>query len=360
MSQAPRPGPRKLTINDIASEAGVSKKTVSRVINGEKYVNEETRAKVIEVMAALHFSPNPQARSLAARRSFLLGMVYPRVAASFSDFMPYVVGVQEGVLSYCRAKGYELVVHPCDYEHADVASEIDAFLKRAEPAGVVLLPPASEFTDVLDLLDRNGRKFVRISQQLDGHPSPGVGCDVRKATEAMTVHLIGLGHRRIAFVGGQTSFSQSEARRSGYRDALARYGIPVDDTLIVKGLWSFDSGKEQGHHLLAMNEPPTAIFASSDEMAAGVLMAAHERGIDVPGALSVAGFNDMPIATRVWPPLTTIRQPVYDFGRVAAEALIELIEDPVGTQPGVNRAVPFELISRASVGPVPRVGVTSA
>ena len=315
MNESRRTGGKPATINDIARLAEVSKKTVSRVINNSPFVKEETRKRVEAVIAEHGFTPDPQARGLAFRRSFLVGMIYDNPSPN------YVVNMQQGVLDAVRGSGLELVVHPCNRASETFLAEVRAFVVRQKLFGVVMPPSVSEDDRVVAILREADCPYVRIaSVSLDEPACMVVTHDSRGAARAAR-HLAGLGHRRIAFISGPDSFRSSHERGQGFREGLAEYGLSLDDACVRQGAYTFESGVEAAQSLLSMREPPTAIFAGNDEMAIGVMKAARDAGLDVPRDLSIVGFDDLPMASRVWPNLTTVRLPIRDMGRMAAEKL---------------------------------------
>ena len=314
MSDPKRSG-KPATINDVARLAGVSKKTVSRVINNSPFVREETRAKVEAVIAEAGFSPDPQARGLAFRRSFLVGMIYDNPSPN------YVVNMQQGVLDAVRGSGLELVVHPCNRASENFLADVQGFVVRQKLFGVVMPPSVSEDERVVAMLRDADCPYVRIaSVSLDEPARMVVTNDSLGAAEAAR-HLAELGHTRVAFISGPDSFRSSHERGRGFAEGLAEHGLTLDPAYVRRGAYTFESGVEAATDLLAMPDPPTAIFAGNDEMAIGVMKAARDRGMDVPFDLSIVGFDDLPMASRVWPNLTTVRLPVRDMGRMAAERL---------------------------------------
>ncbi len=309
-------GGRRATINDVARLAQVSKKTVSRVINQSPFVRQDTRDRVTAAIKELDFTPDPQARGLAFRRSFLVGLIYDQPSPT------YVVNMQQGVLDALKGTGLELVVHPCSRDSDTLLEDIRGFVERQRLFGVIMPPSVSEDERVIALLRELDCPYVRIaSVSLDEPASMVVTNDGIGAAEAAR-HLADLGHRRIALVRGLALFRSSSVRGKGFVDALAERGIEMDPAYDVQGAYTFRSGVEAGHALLSLPEPPTAIFALNDDMAIGVMQAARERGLDLPRDLSVVGFDDLPMAARVWPNLTSVRLPIRDMGRMAAEKLL--------------------------------------
>lgn len=315
MNEPRRTGGKPATINDIARLAEVSKKTVSRVINNSPFVKEETRKRVEAVIAEHGFTPDPQARGLAFRRSFLVGMIYDNPSPN------YVVNMQQGVLDAVRGSGLELVVHPCNRASDAFLGDVRNFIVRQKLFGVVMPPSVSEDDRVVAILKEADCPYVRIaSVSLDEPACMVVTHDSRGAAQAAR-HLAELGHRRVAFISGPDSFRSSHERGRGFSEGLAEHGLVLDDRYVRQGAYTFESGVEAATSLLAMPEPPTAIFAGNDEMAIGVMKAARDAGLDVPRDLSIVGFDDLPMASRVWPNLTTVRLPIRDMGRMAAEKL---------------------------------------
>ena len=336
----------RATINDIARLAGVSKKTVSRVINQSPFVREETRARIDAVIQQIGYTPDPQARGLAFRRSFLIGLVYDNPNAQ------YIVNNQEGVLDALRGSGFELVVHPCDRQSEDFVAGVRRFVERQKLHGVILLPPVSEDQALARTLDEIDCQYVRLaSVRLDNTPKMIVSSD-REATAEAATYLQALGHRRIGFIAGPSQHRSAHERQSGFIGALEKRGLSLPPELIVEGAYSFESGVACAEALLAQRPRPTAIFASNDEMAAGVYKAAYRLKIVIPDELSVIGFDDSPVASRLSPALTTIRLPIRDMARLAAWKLI-----PSGAVPGeagaggVAQIVPHLIVRDSTQAP---------
>ena len=313
---APEPAHGRATINDIARLAKVSKKTVSRVINRSPYVRDETRSKISAVMEKIGYAPDPQARGLAFRRSFLIGMVYDNPNAQ------YIVTMQEGALDALRDSGYELVVHPCDRKSAELVPGVRRFVTQQKLHGVIILPPLSENQALAAMLGEVGCRFVRVASAAVDEPGRMIMSDDRAATVEVAHYLESLGHRQIAMITGPRNFRSADERREGFLGALARRGVKVPASRVLEGGYTFESGVACAERLLALTPRPTAIFASNDEMAAGVYRTALKLGLSIPGELSIVGFDDTPIAARLWPALTTVRLPIRDIGRSAASMLI--------------------------------------
>jgi LacI family transcriptional regulator len=307
------------TIDDVADLAGVSIKTVSRVLNDEPSVRPDTRRRVREAMVALNYQPSLPARSLAGRRSNLLGLVYENPSAN------YVYAVQSGAIARCRESGLRLFIQPCGGGEQSVG-EILAMVAQTHVDGLVLTPPLSADAELVEALRRRGLPFVLIAPEGPSEGAPAVMMDDRAAAREMTEHLLGLGHRRIGFIAGHPGHPSSRLRERGWREALAAAGLDAEGAPRAQGFNTASSGREAGHRLLERPDRPTAIFAGNDDMAAGVILAAHECGVAVPSELSVAGFDDTELAGIVWPTLTTVHQPVYYMAHCATGLLIDRVK----------------------------------
>ena len=332
------------TINDVARLAGVSKKTVSRVINRSPLLNGDTRKRVEDVIGEIGYIPNPQARGLALRRNFLIGLVHDNPNAQT------VMNVQQGMLEALRGSEFEMVVRPLDRGSATMLQDLRHFLERQRLFGVLLMPPISENDSVAALCDSIGCRYVRMGSVALDDTDHMVASNDREAVCAATEYLIAQGHRRIGLVGGPHGFRSARERRLGFEDAMANAGIPLPRSMIADGNYTFDSGLVAAERLLDLTPRPTAIFSSNDEMAAGVIHAARQRGLDIPRDLSIIGFDDTPIAAHVWPPLTTVRWPMTSMARSAA---LKLIAGEDGMAAEVEEPSLFlsTLIRRASVAP---------
>jgi LacI family transcriptional regulator len=335
---------RRATIDDVAALAAVSIKTVSRVMNREPNVRAATREAVLDAARKLRYRPNHSARGLAGGRSFLIGLVYDNPSDS------YVVNVQGGALEAVRESGYELVLHPCNSSDRRLASEILELVSRSRLDGMILTPPVSEHEGVYRALARNATPFACIAPRRAGR-GLAVTLDDRAAAQELVDHIAGLGHRRIAIVTGPKTHVSSHLRYTGYRDALLAHGLLPDPELVFTGAYTFESGLAAAEYLLGLAKPPSAVFACNDDMAAGALHKALQRGLQVPRQLSIAGFDDMRIASQVWPSLTTVRQPAADMGRRAVQLLVNAI---AGGEKRALRQVDYTLMLRDSVCACPQ------
>jgi LacI family transcriptional regulator len=328
-------------IRDVAARAGVAVKTVSRVLNGHPYVSAETKARVEAAMQALDFRPSVAARILSGAKSNQVALIYD----NHSPY--YMFQIQTGCWEYCKEKGIRLLAQPVDVSDPRVGEQVRGLVTETHVDGIILSSPVTDCDPVLRALEAMDIPFVRISPGTNHALTSSVFMDDAQAADDMTTHLINFGHRRIGFIKGHPNHMASDDRLFGYRRALDRAGIAYEPGLVCDGEFDFESGVRAANFLLDQPDRPTAIFAANDDMAAGVLAVAHDRNLDLPSALSVAGFDDTTLARTVWPPLTTIHQPMAELARTAAEILI--------AGGDINhRRLPHTLVARASVAPPAR------
>lgn len=339
---AKRQARNRATIHEVARAAGVSIKTVSRVLNREPNVRPETSDRVTRAAAKLRYTPNIAARRLASHASFLVGLLFE----PSNHPSTYIAEVQRGAMR----QGYDLLLHPCKTEDADWTDHVERLIRQSVVDGLILTAPIADSTPMLRALRESGTPFVRISQVRPGAYPPCVRVNDEESAHAMTVHLVGHGHRRIGFIIGRATHGSSAERLRGFQRAMQEARLEIPQELLEQGNYTFESGYSASCKLLALAKRPTAIFASNDEMAAGVLLAAHERGIDIPGELSVCGFDGTPLSEQVWPQLTTVVQPVLEVAALATDLLVRRMRDePV---PAVSE-LRAEQVVRRSTGPAP-------
>ncbi|WP_225883234.1 LacI family DNA-binding transcriptional regulator [Sphingomonas aliaeris] len=331
----------RVTIKDVSREAGVSIKTVSRVLNNERYVGDDTRERVQAAVALLNFRPSMAARSLAGKRSFQIALICDNPSPY------YVYEMQSGIRDRCVQDGVRMIAQPYDRDSATLIDDVESLVDATSVDGLILTPPVTDYPAILDLLARRGVRFVRVSPGGDTGLTSCSFIDNVAAARTMTDHLIGLGHRRIGFVKGHPDYATSAHRFCGLCRGAGGGGHIARTGADPRRLLRFRVGGAAAEAMFDLPNPPTAIFASSDDMAAGVLAAAHKRGLRIPDDLSVAGFDDTALASVVWPPLTTIRQPTRAMGYQAADLLLAGDDAPIE-----RREVPFELVVRGSTGPV--------
>ena len=341
----------KATIDDVAELAGVSIKTVSRVVNREPNVRESTREKVDKAIAKLNYRPNLSARNLASQRSHLIVLVYDDPSAYEVPSSGYVIRMQQGTLRACREANYELLIHPCNYRHKKVKAELEAIIEQMRPDGFVIAAPLSNMPKIVNAIAATDTPYVRLSPGTKNGDEFMVVTNDREVSGDMTRYLASQGHERIAFIRGDPKHKAVGNRFKGYKDGLAHRNLPYVDELVVAGDNSIASGAAAAEQLLALDNPPTAIFCANDDMAAGVIRVAYRHGIEVPGQLSVAGFDDSSLARQIYPALTTVRQPLAAMAETAAATLIRHAEK--GTMPARTDSVPASLQVRDSTGPAP-------
>ena len=333
---------RAATIVDVAECAGVSIKSVSRVINLERNVSQSLRARVLEAAAKLDYQPNAAARALAGGRTFLLGLAFGNVSPNYS------VGLQTAVAERIVGTPYRMALIPLD-SVASPADEIRHVVRASGFDGLILTPPISDDAEVRRVLDELNVLFACVGPNNGDCSSTYSNNEDTRATRELIGYLAGLGHRDIAIIRGNSSHASAAARVEGFKRGLSEQGLIYRNEFDEPGLYSVDSGYEAASRLLGLLRPPSAIFACNDDMAAGTLLAARDRGLDVPAQLSIAGFDDSAIASIVTPRLTTIHQPIRQMAGDAADHLLCLIRgDPVSE----GAPVRFHLVRGASAGPI--------
>jgi LacI family transcriptional regulator len=327
-----------ITISDVAQMAGVSIKTVSRVLNREA-VGKATLARVLAAVDNLDYTPNASARALAGSRSYLIALYVDNPSAD------YVGRIERGAMAACRRSGYHLIVEALQDTGEGLREHITRLHASTRTDGVILTPPLCDNPQVLDALDAARARYVRIAPSETLERSPFLGMDDRRAAYEMTGYLLSLGHRDIAFIGGPPNHRAASQRAEGFRAAMAHASVSVRPEWVQAGEFSFRSGWDCGERLLEATNRPTAIFAGNDDMALGVMAVANRLHVDIPGELSLAGFDDSPSAQVVWPQLTTVRQPVFEMAAAAAEILIGAQRAPNQRPAGL---MDFELVVRQS------------
>ena len=332
------------TIKEVAALAEVSQMTVSRVLNDQSAVRESTRKKVQAAIRQLNYRPNVMARKVAGRSGMFIGLIYRNPSYGYlSEFLL-------GALNTCRELGHYLLVEEpfLDHDMVDLEKLEKRFLDTSIQS-LIVVPPLSEDPKLIDILKRSGISFVCVSPKPEDFGNPSVGMDDRSAAREMTEYLMSVGHERIAVITGPIDHKGSDLRFEGFVNARTAAGQPIDEKLVTRGDFTYLSGMESAAKLIAMENPPTAIFASNDDMAAGAIAAAHRAGLRVPEDISIAGFDDTQNASSIWPPLTTIRQPIREMARTAIEILANAGSRTQNLLPGPT--LDYELIIRKSVAP---------
>ncbi|MGH9940823.1 MAG: LacI family DNA-binding transcriptional regulator [Pyrinomonadaceae bacterium] len=344
---------RHITLADIAASAGVTPMTVSRVVNESGYVHTDTREKVLRVLGEMNYRRNSLARGLKRQRTDTVGLVLGDVAN------PFAAELSRGVREVLLARGYTVFI--CISEH-NVREDLAAFDTLADHRvdGLIVATRASkQSNERLEQMVDAGMPTVALGRDFRHPQADFVSADHRRGGLLATMHLIELGHTRIGFVGVSPAKGAGLKRFQGYCSALRKRGLPVDDELIVgadaapdetdnaPGYSTEAVGFESMKKLLALKRPPTAVFARNDFTALGAMSAIKKHGLRIPHDIAVVGFDDVPFATHTSPPLTTVRQPTREQGRIAAEFLLRRIErdEPL---PREERVLPCELIVRES------------
>jgi LacI family transcriptional regulator len=345
----PKPARRQrsaLTIHDVARYAGVSPMTVSRVINGEKNVRDSTREAVNAAIRDLNYAPNPAARSLAGADLIRLGLLYSNPSSAYlSEFLV-------GGLDQCSRSNIQLIVEKCE-EGGEQAAAVKLVVSGVD--GIILPPPLCDSEAIRRTLAESNTPAVAVATGRPMAEISAVRIDDFAAAQAMTRHLIALGHKRIGFVRGHPNQTASQQRLDGHLAAMTEAGLPVPDEFVEQGYFTYRSGMEAAERLLAVSPPPTAIFASNDDMAAATVAVAHRRGLDVPRDLTVVGYDDSALATTIWPELTTIHQPIADMSREAVTLLSGEIRSRRSGEEAKHRhaLLDFSLVRRQSDAPPP-------
>lgn len=332
------------TIIDVAARAGVSPMTVSRVINGQKGVKPETRKLVQEVIRELAYAPNQAARSLVTSSELQIGVIYSNPSAAFmSEFLT-------GIFEEASIRGARLELLKGERGSAPGVEAVQRLVSLGL-SGVILAPPLGENRAILNVLREAACPLAAVG----AYGVPEATCvriNDRQAAYEMARHLLSLGHRRLGFIPGNPDQAATAQRMAGFYEAVREFeGV---DVAIAQGDFSYNSGLRAAEELLSRDLPPTAIFASNDDMAAAVVSVAHRRQLDVPGQLSVAGFDDTTAAVTLWPTLTTVHQPVRALAAEALAVVVRQVKAKV-RKPGAERSIVLDhsLVSRDSAAAAP-------
>ena len=332
---------KNVTITDIARLATVSKKSVSRVLNDEPGVSEKTREHIRNIIAETGYQPDRRARALAGQGSYLLALAYNNRNPA------YVLDLLQGALEEANRLGFEIILHPVDVAVDQAPADLVRLMRRSGADGLILTPPLSESFHMFEGFRAIERPIVRVAGDDVASPIPQISFDDRAAAFAITNLILSHGDKDIAFIGGTKDSGPTRRRLAGFKDALLAQQCEIRPDWQVYGDFTFLSGIEAGTHLLGREKRPQAIMCCNDEMAAGVLQSARAEGLRVPDNLSVTGFDDAPIAQQVWPPLTTVRQPLQEIGVAAVKQLVALIRDEDAEK--IQSSFSHGLVERSSV-----------
>lgn len=330
------------TINDVARIAGVSKRTVSRVINNSPLVGAATRENILRVIAELNYAPSKQARGLASSRSYLLGLIYDEPNAVV------IYSVQKGILSVCADHGYEMVVHPSDYQSDALVPEVLDFVQRSKLDGLIIMPPISNNEALVAALRNANIDYVRMSVKTEDVTESVIISDDRSAMRQVAEMFVSEGRRDVGVVQGPAHRLASAERFEGLQSALADLGVKINPDNISMGDFSYESGMRCAQELLNKTPRPNAIFASNDQMAVAVIHAAQDMGLNVPGDLLVVGYDDDPIGACLRPSLSTLQRPNAEMARAAALKLIAAITDDAKILQDLPTVFTPQLICRQS------------
>jgi LacI family transcriptional regulator len=347
MEALPNSMATSLTIEQIAELAEVSRSTVSRVLNNHPSVRQSVRDRVLQVMEEYNYAPQAAARSLASSRTDTLGLLIPRSPArTLSD--PFISTMIQSLAEACTSLGYFLMLAMVT---ADMEpSFYNRILRGRHFDGIIML--SSDIDDpVLPLLIKDRTPLVMIGSHPYFQNVVSVDIENRAGAREGVAHLVGLGHRRIGMICGQLEMDSALARRDGYKQALLEAGIPVDPALMVEGYYTQEGAYAAMRRLLSLPNRPTAVFASSDLMAAHAQRAIQDSGLAVPDDVAVVGFDDLPISAISNPPLTTVHQPLTEMGVTAVQLLIEQVRDHKLVS---SVCLPTRLVIRGSCGALGR------
>ncbi len=339
---------KKPTIDDVARHSGVGRTTVSRVLNGGPNVRDEVRQRVLASVETLNYRVNPQARSLAGGGGGMLALILASdLEAEPNSF--YASALELGALRECLALGYQLLTRHVPQQSADRRQQVLELMATQGCQGLVLTPPFADDAVLIRDIRKRGCQVVTISPGGPGLAvADGIGIDDEAGGHDIACHLLELGHRRFAFINGIAGHLSAERRLDGLKRAFREYGMDPAEVEVVRGDFTFRSGGLLTTRLLDLPRPPTALICANDDMAAGALSVAHGRGLDVPGALSITGFDDTPVSQIVWPPLTTVHQPLKDMARQAVLALTKRLAE--GGEDWTFTTLPHAVVPRGSAG----------
>ena len=333
------PSSSKLTIKEVALQAGVSTATVSRVLSGGDVVSEDLQTRVLDAVRALNYHPNQLGRNLRRQATNIIGFLV-------TDFQnPFFTSIMRGIQDVLQEEAYVLLTANSDENPEQENLHLRTFRAQGV-AGIIFAPSRQDYALHENLLQ--GISAVAVDRRPMGLAVDTLTVDNVTGVRIAVQHLTERGHRRIGFIAGLPQTFTAQERLHGYQDALQEAGIALEANLIQEGFFYQDGGRQAMNKLLDLSAPPTAVFSANNMMTLGALQAIHERCMTIPDEIAVVGFDDMPWAASLQPPLTVVAQPAYDMGRMAASLLLERLNNP--ELPIRNIVLDTELIVRASSG----------
>ncbi|WP_111977691.1 LacI family DNA-binding transcriptional regulator [Algibacillus agarilyticus] len=336
------------TIQDVAKLAGVSTMTVSRALAPNASISIKSRLKVESAINELNYRPNVSARRLASDKSFFIGLLYDNPSAA------YVSQFISGAMRKCRRLGFHLVVDECNGDDENILATAKNLQDELALDGAILLPPLCDNVKLVDYLLSRSISVVRIAPDIDINRTPYICINDYEAAFKVTEHLIKLGHHKIAFIKGDPKIGASRLRLQGYIDAMHSQNLTIADEYIQYGAFTYKSGLIASANLLNLSTPPTAIFAANDDMASAAIATINRLGFSVPEDISVVGFDDSPIATTMWPSLSTVQQPMTDMSEKAIELFSQGKINPEAlTTDRIRNVLNFTIMQRESIAPAP-------
>jgi LacI family transcriptional regulator len=336
---------RRSTIDDVASLAGVGRTTVSRVLNNGPNVRSEIRDRVQRAIETLDYKVNVQARNLAGRTTRQIALIH----ASDLDTEPnsyYHSGLELGALRACAERGLHLATHTVNQSSPTAERRIVELIDEGRCDGVILTPPFSDRVDLITQIIEKRCPIVCVAASAAVRELvTSVGIDEKAAGLEVTRHLIDQGHRKFGYIKGPSGHQSAEGRFDGFLEALEAAGLGTRNVVMERGNFTFHSGIECAQRIMERADRPTALVCANDDMAAGALLAIHKLGLEIPRDISVVGFDDTPVSQIVWPPLTTVHQPLKLIGQRAVDLIMESLE---GDRPPTHEVVEFSLVARES------------
>lgn len=302
-------------------------------------VKQETRDKVESIMKKTGYSPDPQARALALRKSFLITLAYDNPSPQ------YVVNIQRGILDALEDTDYQLILRPIDRSSPDFVEKFQAFAERHRPSGVIMPPSISEIDSLANILDEEKCHYIRIASVKLGREENSIQTHDFEGAAQAARHLAALGHKKIAHIHGPETFRSSHERLAGFKQGLSEFDLALSPELTIEAGYTYETGLRAADKLLLRKNPPTAIFTGNDEMALGTYKSARRLGLSIPEELSVASFDDTPMASRITPPLTSVKLPIREIGYEAAMRLLSILNN---TPPKMVRSFLPEINIRES------------